>query len=226
MASIHSPYLSTPVPANAPSPAQSISSPMSQISAPRSYGTPSASNIAQWGSPGPSGPEVDYAADPNPDVGYVLDHNNRFARGLVNVRSSQFHPALPPVYAMLPRAVDKGPLDKLMLDFLAKTQRLAATGSPPSEISGPPYPNWNSLLNQNSRHPAHMLSKVFTDILHTFPDISTLPEQIAVVFIMFLVMRWQVEPTKDNFDRMPEWIRPRAEQIFISHPHWMDYIPW
>lgn len=211
---------------NAASPVQSIPSPASAVSIPRSYGTVSVGNVPQWGSPAPSIPEIDYSADPNPDIGYVLDQNNRFVRGMYNIRYTHYQPALPPVYSMLPRVYEKGPLDTLMMDFLAKTQRLAASGVPLKELAGPAYPNWNTMLNPDSRHSAHLLSKVFTDILHTFPDVDKLPEQIAVVFIMFLVMRWQVEPTKENYDRLPEWMRPRPEQLFISHPHWLDYIPW
>jgi Domain of unknown function (DUF3425) len=113
-----------------------------------------------------------------------------------------------------------------MMDFLIKTQRLAASGVSVKELSGPAYPSWNIMLNPKTRHTPHLLSKVFTDILNTFPDLNKLPEQVAVVFIMFLVMRWQVEPTKENYDRIPEWVRPRPEQLFISHPHWLDYIPW
>jgi Domain of unknown function (DUF3425) len=214
---------------------------MSQASVARSYRSssipvPNASGPS-WGSPispydqtssrgGIPQYPIDYSTDPNPEVGYVLDQNNHFVRGTYNIRHTPFIPSLPPVYAMLPRVMERGPLDTLMLDFLIKTQRLAATGVSSKELAGPAFPSWNIMLNPNTSHQPHLLSKVFTDILHTFPDLNKLPEQAAVVFIMFLVMRWQVNPTKENYERMPEWIRPRAEQLFVIHPHWLDYIPW
>jgi hypothetical protein len=114
-----------------------------------------------------------------------------------------------------------------MLDYLIATQGIIASGSSsPKEQAGPPYPNFNVVLNPNTKHTPHLLSKVFTDILQTFPDLYQLPIQVAVVHMMFLLMRWQVDPTKENYERMPEWFRPRPEQLFCSHPHWMDYIPW
>ena len=64
------------------------------------------------------------------------------------------------------------------------------------------------------------------DILHTFPDIVHLPEQVGVVYIMFLVLRWQIEPTQENYERMPEWVMPRPPQLLTPHPQWMDYLPW
>jgi hypothetical protein len=88
------------------------------------------------------------------------------------------------------------------------------------------YPNFNALLDRGTSHYSHPLSKVFTDILRTFPDLSNLPEQVAVVYIMFLVMRWCIEPTKANYDRLPEWVRPIPSQLFTEHPAWLDYLPW
>jgi len=82
------------------------------------------------------------------------------------------------------------------------------------------------MMNPGSAAHSHPLSKVFTDILATFPDISTLPEQVAVHYIMFLLMRWQVEPSRGNYERLPEWMTPRPSQLFTPHPAWMDYLPW
>lgn len=46
------------------------------------------------------------------------------------------------------------------------------------------------------------------------------------MYIMFLVMRWVVEPTRANYELLPEWITPRPSQLFTPHPHWLDYQPF
>jgi hypothetical protein len=69
-------------------------------------------------------------------------------------------------------------------------------------------------------------SKLFTDIIRTFPDICGLPEQVAVVFTMFLVMRWQIDPTQENYERLPDWMTPRPSQLFVPHPYWVNHLPW
>jgi hypothetical protein len=46
----------------------------------------------------------------------------------------------------------------------------------------------------------HLLSKLFTNILHTFPDICSIPKQVAIVFIIFLVVRWQINLTPENYN--------------------------
>ncbi|CAH0001865.1 unnamed protein product [Clonostachys byssicola] len=118
------------------------------------------------------------------------------------------------------------PLDYLLLDFLNERRQRAAEGLPVQEVVGPRYPSVSSLLNPANSAFSHPLSKVFTDILSTFPDISTLPERIAVLYVMFLLMRWQISPTQANWERLPEWFRPTHGQLTIDHPAWVDHIPF
>ncbi|KAJ5091512.1 hypothetical protein NUU61_006382 [Penicillium alfredii] len=117
-------------------------------------------------------------------------------------------------------------LDIILVDFLHTRQREAAQGIPRQKLVGPPYPSVSSLLNPEKSVDSHPVSKVFTDILRTFPDISSLPEQVAVLYVMFLLMRWQIYPTQENYDRLPDWLTPRPTQLLQPHPAWMDYIPF
>jgi len=118
------------------------------------------------------------------------------------------------------------PLDGLLLDFLAERRQQAAEGVSSHKLVGPAYPSVSSLLNPERSVHSHPLSKVFTDILGTFPDLSALPEQVGVLYIMFLIMRWQVSPTQENYDRLPDWVTPRPSQLFTPHPAWIDHLPW
>ncbi|GJD02144.1 BZIP transcription factor [Colletotrichum higginsianum] len=118
------------------------------------------------------------------------------------------------------------PLDSLLLDFLHERRQRAADGLSTQEIIGPRYPSVLSLLNPANNKYSHPLSKVFTDILATFPDLSALPQRVAVLYIMFLIMRWQISPTQANYDRLPEWARPRPSQLFTEHPAWVDHVPF
>lgn len=127
----------------------------------------------------------------------------------------------------LPRTLEATcPLDNLLLDFLAERHAQAAEGAPSKTLVGPLYPDFSYLLNPEKHDQSHPLSKVFTDILRTFPDISGLPERVAVLYIMFLLMRWQIEPTQKNYERLPDWMTPRPSQLFTPHPVWNDYLPW
>ncbi|KAL9091652.1 MAG: hypothetical protein Q9165_004728 [Trypethelium subeluteriae] len=93
-----------------------------------------------------------------------------------------------PAFTTLPRTLGATcPLDGILLDFLAERQRREAEGYSSSRLVGPAYPSVSSLLNPERSKFSHPLSKVFTDILSTFPDLKHLPEQVAVLYIMFLV---------------------------------------
>ena len=147
--------------------------------------------------------------------------------GGVSLRMSSLSEVSRPAHTIPVRNVDPTcTLDSILLEFLRDRQREAAEGVSTGELVGPPYPSVSSLLNPAKSALSHPLSKVFTDILSTFPDINSLPEQVAVLYIMFLVMRWQIYPTQENYERLPHWISPRASQIFTPHPAWMDYLPW
>ena len=73
------------------------------------------------------------------------------------------------------------PLDGLLLDFLAERRQQAEKGMASKDLIGPPYPSVLSLLQPKRSHVSHPLSKMFTDMLSTFPDLATLPEQVAVL---------------------------------------------
>jgi hypothetical protein len=158
-----------------------------------------------------------------------------------NLRSSQMHTPSPIYPHPLTTTSEHGPpafaapiqnltatcaLDTILLEFLQSRQRDAAQGIPRQKLAGPPYPSVSSLLNPEKSVYSHPVSKVFTDILRTFPDIATLPEQVAMLYTMFLLMRWQIYPTQENYERLPEWFTPRPTQILHPHPAWMDYVPW
>lgn len=140
--------------------------------------------------------------------------------------ASQQAPSLLP-HLTLPRNIPATcPLDVIMLEFLADRQARAAEGVPVKTLVGPLYPNFTALVYPERNVEAHPLSKLFTDILRTFPDICGLPEQVAIVFIMFLIMRWEIDPSQENYDRLPDWVTPRASQLFVPHPCWVDHLPW
>jgi hypothetical protein len=118
------------------------------------------------------------------------------------------------------------PLDTLLLNFLAERRQRIADGVPIQEVIGPRYPSVSSLLNPSQSVYSHPLSRVFTDILSTFPGISRLPERVASLYVMFLLMRWQISPTRDNMHLIPECLAPKLSQMERAHPAWLDLIPF
>ncbi|KAM0261985.1 hypothetical protein ACHAQJ_001991 [Trichoderma viride] len=134
--------------------------------------------------------------------------------------------SIPPYSRPLRNCEPTCPLDALLLDFRSERHQRAAEGYQQHEITGPRYPSVSSLLNPANSKYSHPVSKFFTDILTKFPEVSSLPEKVAILYLMFLVMRWQISPTKENLDLLPEWIHPLSCQFDIPHAAWMDFLPF
>ena len=45
-------------------------------------------------------------------------------------------------------------------------------------------------------------------------------------YIMFIIMRWQIHPTQETYDRLPDWITRRASPVFIARAAWGAQMPW
>lgn len=116
-------------------------------------------------------------------------------------------------------------MDDILLKLLQERRDLLAQGQPRSAVVGPRYPSVASLLNKDSS-PTHPLSDIFIAIIHTFPSLNRLPEQLATVYLMFLIMRWQVELTEESYDRLLPFARPVPIQLTKPHPAWMDMVPF
>lgn len=227
----------------------SPSSPTSQSANGRNWGSafpgvPPTSHVRGWHPQQPPydqprsniHPDLEFGqnSDERLGVNFLLDNRAKLNNGVphggsAGMQSSglDFNGRPLEAWNTLPRSLDATcPLDSLLLDFLAERHAQAAEGAPIKSLVGPAYPDFSYLLNPEKQNQSHPLSKVFTDILSTFPDISGLPERVAVLYIMFLLMRWQIEPTQENYERLPDWMTPRPSQLFTPHPVWNDYLPW
>lgn len=136
----------------------------------------------------------------------------------------------PPVYA---RITNQGPpscpLDSLLIDAFRSRQKMMQDGASMREAIGPDYPAFVSMVEPGEgqqRPPCHQVSALLIDILSKFPDVEQLPEKVAVLYIMFLVLRWLICPCEKCYERLPEWCRPTAVQLEKSHIAWADYLPW
>ncbi|KAK8163777.1 hypothetical protein IWX90DRAFT_239204 [Phyllosticta citrichinensis] len=233
------------VPGPGPSTQGPSSSPSSQTSNGRNWpfpGAPRTSNVRAWTQQQPPyeqprsniHPDLEFAqsSDERLGVGFLVESRPKLSLGVQKENLSSgwdFNPedrALE-VCTFFPRTLHATcPLDNVLIDFLRDGNNQVAQGLPLKSVAGPPYPNFTALIHPERTAQSHPLSRVFTDILGTFPDLAGLPEKVAVLYIMFLYMRWHIESTEENYERLPDWLTPRPSQIFVPHPMWQDYVPW
>lgn len=155
-------------------------------------------------------------------VGFLLGDNRHEQRAMHMSMGGE-----PPPWSTVPKFLEpSNALDSILMDFLTERTRLAAMGTSRDELVGPETLNVDSWVDPSSPTVPHEMSRIMIDIIGTFPDISRLPEKVAVVYTMFTLMRWFVQPTRVNYDRMPCWMRPEPSQLSTPHPHWLNYLPW
>ncbi|RMZ81251.1 hypothetical protein DV737_g2566, partial [Chaetothyriales sp. CBS 132003] len=133
-----------------------------------------------------------------------------------------------PIWQQLPKHVEPTcTLDSILINFY-HSQRAAESSNPGSSVQIPAYPSVSYLLNPSSSHAQQVdpISELMINIISKFPSISTLPEQAAVLLNMFNLMRWQLNPTEENYLRMPEWMQPTEAQLDTPHPAWIDFLYW
>ncbi|KAK3676047.1 hypothetical protein LTR78_004239 [Recurvomyces mirabilis] len=218
-----------------PSYATTHGSPVSQASRPDSSArhgqwSPSVSAVnSQQGSQYPSHGNGAHYDNQLPSPTALLQQSGNGERlGLNYIMDSKASPQnSPPLYARLPANMPPAsPLDSLLSDFIATRRQLLQSGKTKLEALGPEYPSFAALHDPSKKSSSHPVSNLLIDILSKFPDISALPEKVAVLYIMFLVLRWFICPCSDCYERMPEWCRPVVEQLERQHPHWVDHLPW
>lgn len=115
--------------------------------------------------------------------------------------------------------VDRGTLD------LVRSRKMRDNAS---EFQGHPFPSVHSLLNPTldtniTRCP--VTSSIVNNIIPV-TTVPTLPEQIAILYVMAAVIRWQIQPTEAHCDAMPTWLRPCAAQLAVPHAPWIDFMSW
>ncbi|KAK1827575.1 hypothetical protein QBC39DRAFT_266811 [Podospora conica] len=135
----------------------------------------------------------------------------------------------------IPTTPAGSPFEHLIRNCLLDHRQHLATGHPLPVVLGPRCPSVSSLVNPAHAGLSHPLSRVFTDIISRYdsgttdtepPQLRPLPERVAVLWIMFLLLRWEVSPTDANEALVPAWLRPVGAQMEIPHPSWINYLPW
>ncbi|KAF2835391.1 hypothetical protein M501DRAFT_942051 [Patellaria atrata CBS 101060] len=220
--------------------AQSTSSPPSQSHGERNWafpGAPPTSDVRSWPpttdpalveplNTGRMIPPEPLYSDERLGLNFLLSGSERLIKRHDGTPLNSIVPINAP-HLVFPKTIQSTcPLDEILLGCLRDCDAQAVRGVSRSTLAGPAYPNFSALIEPTNTTYSHQLSRVLTDILGTFEAIKGLPEQVAIIFIMFLVMRWLVDPTPENYNRLPDWVTPRAASLFTPHPAWIDYLPF
>ncbi|KAM3416710.1 bZIP transcription factor [Cercospora zeina] len=166
-------------------------------------------------------------------LSYLLDNAQQPQEASASPSTPSLQPSRSPDLPVYARISNVGPpscpLDSLLIDALRSRRKMMQDGASVQEAIGPDYPAFAAMVDPgdgNRRSECHQLSALLIDIISKFPDIAQLPEKVAVLYVMFLVLRWLICPCEKCYERLPEWYRPTAVQLENPHFAWTDYVPW
>jgi len=117
-------------------------------------------------------------------------------------------------------------MDRIVIDLVAIRRQHETAGGNVSEFQKMPFPSVQSLLNptyETAKYP--VTSTIVNNIIHVM-TVPTLPEQISILYLISKVIRWQISPTENNYESLPDWLRPTEVQLATEHPAWIDLVPW
>lgn len=118
-------------------------------------------------------------------------------------------------------------VDHLLLSLVQSHRAMLMDGVPRSQVIGPPQPNMKALIyddaeTYNSLHP---VGKVASDICRNTMDFK-LPERVACFYLMYYYLQWQISPSPETYNNLPEWYQPRPTQSMTPHSIWVDMVTW
>ncbi|ROT38015.1 hypothetical protein SODALDRAFT_360336 [Sodiomyces alkalinus F11] len=118
--------------------------------------------------------------------------------------------------------------DEILQNFIDSVRTKALISPKPAHERAAAYsrkPRVCSLMDPR-RRTEDVISNVVADIVRSYPEIETLPKQVAVFWNMALLLKWMVLLDRDSWEQMPPWLRPIPSQRAIPHAAWIDRIPW
>lgn len=134
-----------------------------------------------------------------------------------------------PIFARLPyNAEPSCPVDSLLVGFLAGRQALKARGYAINEVAGPEEPYVTAMLYPEAvnSNRCHAVSALLVELISKFPDLKMLSVKVSTLYMMFLMLRWQICPCESCYNRLPDFVKPLQEQLETMHPAWQDHIVW
>ncbi|KAM0207699.1 hypothetical protein ACHAPQ_006589 [Fusarium lateritium] len=114
---------------------------------------------------------------------------------------------------------------KAWADTLQKARQMVAEGANPDDLTGT-FPSVAALFDKNEYENAPMISKWAVQFIYSARRQDYAFTSMAAVWVVWIVMRWQINPTPETYAEMPDWIRPTELQVFVPHIDMLDCISW
>ncbi|TKA61485.1 hypothetical protein B0A49_07684 [Cryomyces minteri] len=121
------------------------------------------------------------------------------------------------------------PSSRFYTELVGAKRLLLAEGYPSDGVLGPADIDVTSLLE--NRAPGGFQNSPSTLCQWAVNSVRGLegmgmPEKLATILMTARLLRWQVLSTLENYQNLPDCMKPTALQTFVPHPAWINFVPW
>ncbi|KAE8448070.1 hypothetical protein EG329_009835 [Mollisiaceae sp. DMI_Dod_QoI] len=112
-----------------------------------------------------------------------------------------------------------GSVDSDLIGLLHRQRYMTGTA-----LTGPYHPNLRCLLDLQDSASTHQSSDL-ADLIRR-SGLRGLAEKAAVLHIIYCLVQWQISPSAETYNHLPDWYDPRASQLQTGHPIWSILVVW
>ncbi|KAF9631492.1 putative bzip transcription factor protein [Lasiodiplodia theobromae] len=111
--------------------------------------------------------------------------------------------------------------------FRERKRQEQADGEPDMKVFGDRENDIRGLLNGETEFSNEQPLSVWAPrVANVFFNHVGIPEKLAACEVLKEVMAWQICPSRQNLERLPEWARPTQFQQVMPHDPTIDFLPW
>lgn len=72
-------------------------------------------------------------------------------------------------------------------------------------------------MNPEMSNNVHPVASVACDLARRL-EFAGFAEKVAALFLVYHFIQWQISPTLETYQNMPDWFHPRPSQLATAHP--------
>lgn len=136
-----------------------------------------------------------------------------------------------PSWALIPRNTPPTcPLDTMLGELEAIGRRFESQNFRIAEFMDPDEPVVASLTQQNpiSQQPKGeaTVSSILVGHVSMSMRVKSTVARLASLWTLFNIVRWRICQSEESFSALPGFFHPTQVQLRITHPQWIDTVPW
>ena len=118
--------------------------------------------------------------------------------------------------------IENSPLARAYTDYFDAARQRLANGMPSEEVLGPEFTDVELFFRERRPSDFHTASTWASELSKSFTGVTSIPVQLAGIYLLRGLMRWTIAPSQQTYADMPLMIRPTPSQRLVPHSGQVD----